>query len=480
MRTFLLGSVALVANLLFLDRSVEPLPQTITLTGRLTFADYERLIEQPFDVPAGTRRIEIALTATGAERRTVIDLGLRGPDGLRGWSGGRTNRVSVSRLSATPGYLPGPLPPGKWAVLLGVPNIREGSDETYTIAITMSADESASDRPVLRSGPGWFVGDLHAHSFHSDGRGRSQGGKAVPVPMHRVLDEASKNGLDFIAVSDHNTASHWLDIDRLQPYYDRVLLLHGREITTYRGHANTVGERTFAEFRLPSPTSSPAMLLRPIGDAGAFVSINHPTAPDDERCMGCGWNVTDEQMRGAVHGVEVVNGDATGGPLYGWPFWADLLNRGWRVTAVGGSDDHTPDDPADRNVGTPATVVWARELSEAALVEGLKSGRVYVRTRGGQGPSVDIEAVSGDVTYPMGADLPATPSAPVLVRAAVRDASGQTLEWILKGRVDVGVPITEASVAIERSVNLKSGDWVSVVIRDAAGPTAISNAIRRR
>lgn len=58
-------------------------PKTITIDSQLTFADYERLVEQPFDVPAGTRRIEVELSYTGADRRTVVDAGLRGPAGLR-------------------------------------------------------------------------------------------------------------------------------------------------------------------------------------------------------------------------------------------------------------------------------------------------------------------------------------------------------------------------------------------------------------
>ena len=62
--------------------------RTLTFSRVLTRADYERIIEQPFDVPAGTRRIEVRYRSTGADARTVVDLGLRGPSGLRGWSGG--------------------------------------------------------------------------------------------------------------------------------------------------------------------------------------------------------------------------------------------------------------------------------------------------------------------------------------------------------------------------------------------------------
>lgn len=82
-------------------------PRIITIDGRLTRADYERHIEREFQVPAGTRRVEIEYAVSGAERRTVVDLGLRGPSGLRGWSGGSKRRIFVSALGATPGYLPG-------------------------------------------------------------------------------------------------------------------------------------------------------------------------------------------------------------------------------------------------------------------------------------------------------------------------------------------------------------------------------------
>jgi hypothetical protein len=132
------------------------------------------------------------------------------------------------------------------------------------------------------------------------------------------------------------------------------------------------------------------VLTGPASD-GAFISINHPTAPDDERCMGCGWNDTDAETLSTVHGVEVVNGGSASGELAGWDFWVDLLNRGLQVTAVGGSDEHTPEDMANGRLGSPATVVFAEELSEQAIVAGLKAGRVYIRTEGPDGPQLDFQ-----------------------------------------------------------------------------------------
>lgn len=447
-------------------------PHTLTFEGTLTRADYERLFEQAFDVPAGTRRIELVVTHSGADRRTVLDVGLRGPSGFRGWSGGRRETIDVSALTATPGYLPGPIEPGRWAVVVGVPNIREGSQDRFTITLTLHDTDRPSPSRVIRSGPGWFVGDLHAHSGHSDGRVRVGSPRAAGAPPHRVFDAALSAGLDFVTLSDHNTVAHWLDVDRLQPYYDTLLLLHGREVTTYRGHANTAGEPAFHDFRLASPADSPEPLLRTIAVSGAFVSINHPGRPDDESCMGCGWNVADDGVLGAVHGVEVVNGMTRSGPEWGWPIWAAWLNRGARLTAVGGSDEHTPDEPEDYRIGQPATVVWARELSETAIVDGLKSGRVYIRTRGPDGPALEFEAEAGGVRYPMGAVIPA---GPLRLSATITGADGQELQWIRNGSaMATGIVVSGAA---ERRVDARSGDWFALVVRDAGDPSLISNAI---
>ncbi|MEZ5287964.1 MAG: CehA/McbA family metallohydrolase [Vicinamibacterales bacterium] len=411
---------------------------------------------------------------TGAERRTVVDVGLRGPAGFRGWSGGRGDVVTVSAVTATAGYLPGPIEPGAWTVLLGVPNIRPGSVDRFTVTVTLHDTDRPVDGPVVRTAPGWYAGDLHAHSAHSDGRVRVGTPRAVGAPPFLVFAAAAREGLDFITLSDHNTVSHWLEVDRLQPYFDTLLLLHGREVTTYRGHANTAGERAFSEFRLASPDASPAALMRAIRESGAFVSINHPGRPDDETCMGCGWNVTDDEMLGAVDGVEVVNGMTRSGDQWGWPLWAAWLNRGARLTAVGGSDEHTPDETDDYAVGQPTTVVWADELSEGGIVRGLKSGRVYIRTRGPRGPSLEFHATQGGTRVEMGAALDVAGETDVEFVADVDGADGQTLEWIRNGEIVATQP---ASRHASRMLRVAPGDWVAIMVREAGDPTVIGNPI---
>jgi len=463
-------------------RTAVTFPVTVTLQGEVTRADYETLRELPFDVPAGTARIELQLEAEGSDARTVFDVGLRSPEGLRGWSGGRRERLHISALEASAGYLPGPISAGRWAVILGVPNVREGRRDAFRVSVTLS-DRAREWGPVVRSGPAWYAGDLHAHSGHSDGRIRIGTPQAIGGPVHVVFEAARQAGLDFVTLSDHNTAAHWLDVARLQPFYAPMLLLPGREVTTYRGHANTVGERAFSDFRLSSPQASPVEVMAPIRSSGAFVSINHPGRPDDETCMGCGWNVDDEAMLDAVDGVEIVNGMTHSGPQSGWAIWARWLNRGHRLTAVGGSDEHTPDETTDYALGQPTTVVWAEALSEGALVAGLKSGRVYVRVNGPGGPTLDLRATDGVTTWQMGDEVPASAVNGLRFEADVAGADGQRVEWIRNGEVVATRTIQGTAVRLPQALTVVAGDWVALTVRQGAVPTAFSNPVyvgRRR
>jgi predicted metal-dependent phosphoesterase TrpH len=151
--------------------------------------------------------------------------------------------------------------------------------------VRLSPNEDAGG-PTVRTGPDWFAGDLHSHSGHSDGRTTTHSGAVVPVPAHRVFDAAHDAGLDFMALTDHNTIAQWLDVDRFQPYYEGLLLLHGREITTYEGHANAIGEQRFHDFRVGELTSKD--VLAAAAADGAFVSTNHPRLPGGESSSGGG------------------------------------------------------------------------------------------------------------------------------------------------------------------------------------------------
>lgn len=422
----------------------------IVLAGELTGADNRTYVAAPFQVPAGVHRVTVEFAYTGREDRTTIDLGLFDPYGFRGWSGGNKSRFTLSATDATPSYLPGPLPPGEWRLQLGVPNIRSKARSTWTAKVWFerSADAPVAPAPI-RAGAGWYRGDFHAHSGHSDGTCLSRKGASVPCPVFRLLEAGVARKLDFIALTDHNTTSHFQSIGELAPWFDDLLVLLGMEMTTFQGHLNLFAPRGFVDFRLGS-AEVPDMdaLLAAAGARSGLVAVNHPALPSGELCMGCGWTASIDWSR--VDAVEVLNGGAItamGGaaqsPLSGIPFWEALLTRGYRITAIGGSDSHEPDRAADKPgaLGRPATVVYAGELSQTAILEGVKRGRVYIDVEGA-GAVLTFDLAARGRTYGMG--------------DALCPARGDRL------RITAGAgAIPDAVVEIVASPNLKAGGIVA-------------------
>lgn len=104
------------------------------------------------------------------------------------------------------------------------------------------------------------------------------------------------------------------------------------------------------------------------------MSINHPFA----ECPACNWSLGWESN----DAVEVWNGPWDSTDEQAVQLWQKMLVEGKRITAVGGSDSHSP--PSVN--GLPTSVVKGRGRSQAAIVEGVKAGRVYLV----QGPGMDV------------------------------------------------------------------------------------------
>ncbi len=255
------------------DQPAQPPAASLSsvLEGTVRGSQNQSYINVPFPVPAGTERVTITFAYTGKEQHTNLDLGLLDPSELRCWSGGNKSTLTVGLMDATPSCLPGAIPPGTWNVLIGVPNIRANVESHYTIHVYLSSTGAVAAEPKvliepLRAGPTanpadedlsagapkWFRGDLHMHTAHSDGQCPSQTGKMVPCPLFFTVDAAARRGLDFIAITDHNASSQYDAMRELQPYFDKVLLIPGREITTFQGHINFLGSNDFIDFRLDS------------------------------------------------------------------------------------------------------------------------------------------------------------------------------------------------------------------------------------
>jgi hypothetical protein len=439
-------------------------PDTV-LEGVVTGAQNQTYIQVPFVVPSGTKRVTLTFAYTGKEQHTALDLGLLDPDQLRCWSGGNKSLLTVGINDATPSCLPGLIPPGKWNVLIGVPNIRPNVQSHFTVHLYFSSTGSVSSEPAelnvpLRAGPAWYRGDLHMHTAQSDGACPSQTGKMVPCPVYFTADAAARRGLDFIAITDHNATSQYNPMRELQPYFDKLLLIPGREITTFDGHINFLGTTDFVDFRLGSK-DVPDMntLLRSADSLGGITSINHPADPSGEMCMGCGWTPPTKVDTRLLTAVEAVNGGSEEYGIPNIPFWDKQLNDGCRLAGIGGSDNHRPMQPLDGigSVGSPTTVVYAAELSTPAILAGIRAGHVFIDVAGTRDRSLEVTARAGDKAVHMGDMLAAHEGDTVNFEMHVIAAQGGKARWIEDGKEVASKTNADVS-SVDQSFSLA---WVS-------------------
>jgi hypothetical protein len=414
-----------------------PAKPAIHLHGTISGKQNNTYVMAPFDVPPGIVSITVTFNYTEREQRTTLDLGLFDPERFRGWSGGNKSTFTVSETNATPSYLPGPIIPGKWKLIIGVPNIRPNVTSQYEAEIYFTrrdGEQSFTDKP-LRTGPAWYRGDLHMHTAHSDGSCLSQSGRKVPCPVFLTAEAAAERGLDFIAVTDHNTISHYDALRELQPYFDKLLFIPGREITTFWGHANLFGPTQFFDFRAGDTTSTQSLFER-AQKIGAILSINHPNAPTGEECMGCGWTPKQSLDPHLIHVIEAVNGGEEYGPHSSVSFWEKYLNQGLRVTAIGGSDNHNAQIPAGKTnaIGSPTTVLYADDLSVHSLLDAIRKGHAFVDLSASRGRILDVVAEDNGQKAMMGDALAAPANSTIRISAHITACENLRLRFLLDGR----------------------------------------------
>src|SRR5262249_44290037 len=126
-----------------------------------------------------------------------------------------------------------------------------------------------------------------------------------------------------------------------------------------------------------------------------------PNSPSGEDCMGCGWNPPGYDFA-KTDAVEIANGGGLRAfgiddRVFAFNFWYGLLDKGFHPTAIGGSDNHDAD--ASDGIGTPTTVVYAAELSQPAILDGIKAGHVFIDVEGTKDRLLEIKsggAMMGD------------------------------------------------------------------------------------
>lgn len=470
-----------------MDQAGHKASHIIEIAGHLSPADklasaYRML---PFDVPGGIARLEVGYSFSnddpGGFMRSagnVLDVGLfdaRGSEfmcaeGFRGWSGSARREFFIAPGGATPGYLPGPILPGRWQIILGLHRILpQGCD--YRVVVRLYAGEiSRPDPPalppwpVLRREPGWYRGDLHGHSHHSDAVGS----------LADLAAAAREQGLDFMAVTEHNTVSH---LPHLAAHAGPdLLLLPGQEITTEQGHANAWGIRRWHEFRCENREQM-AQVVADVRSEGALISVNHPKE------NGPPWKFGSEAQFDCLEVWQapwfVFNDQSLA-------LWHQLLRQGHRITAVGGSDIHQP--PFDGQVGNlavgkPCTWVYAEELSAAGVLAGIKAGHVFI-SEDAPGPRLFLAAdADGDGRYEamMGDEVRLPVGTNLHLRCRVEGAAGCQLR-IRSTEGDRIVAIKEDDFTDEWLAQIEADTFFRAEVTDQPEPPyivmrALSNPI---
>jgi hypothetical protein len=438
----------------------------------------------PFAVPPRTRSIAVSyeyfepVTAPfGMGPGSVLDIGLfdsRGHEfldgtGFRGWSGSSRSEFHITPTEATPGYIRGPLFPGEWNLMLGVARA-EASGLRYAVDVRLDiagdGEEVPAELPVLAGGATatavkdvgraggrggrWLKGDLHCHTLHSDGLNT----------VREIVERAVELGLDFLAVTDHNTNTHHEDLEALSGL--PIILIPGEEVTTYWGHANTWGLREWIEYRCADQQSMSAV-QRYIREKGGLFSINHP------KCIGPPW-----LFRG-WEGFQAMEVWQAPWRFYNWESlerWEDLLQRGERVVAVGGSDTHSipPAEPRHpHGLAEPTTWVYAEEPSETGVLAAIRAGHVFVTDSPERGSHLVLLAdADGDGRYEkmMGDEAP---PGPMRFRVEVRGGNERRLWLIADGETLDIIPLDRDEATFDFTLDMSGRRYVRAELRGRRG-----------
>ena len=446
---------------------------TYTFTGQLTTEDNKTYKAHPFNVPEDVTNVHITFDytpeyGTGRIHRNQVDISLDDPDGIRGnWSRAcAENGIHVNAIASSPGFITGEVQAGEWTVYVAAHRILSPDTVEYTINITLSTDELDLNPPtydgsqrVAKAETGWYRGDLHAHTLHSDGW--------WDIP--EFTEYMRSRGLDFVSLSDHNTPTG-LAQHRSQTE-DGFLTMGGMELSTFNGHMLALGNSNWYEWRLGIRDGVDiTSIMQAVVDSGALLIIAHPMAPDEPFCSGCHW-FFDEARPGVAMGVEVWNGYWQVFNEQGLQQYYTWLNLGHRLVLTSGTDIHNRPVP-DETRRAGANVVYAEELSEKAILDAVGKGHSYVSAE----PELLLTATSASGKEAMCGDK--LPNEASTIKVTWNDAHIEDiLRFIVDGKVHEQVDV---GVSGERQWTLEANQaaWCTVELRDANNDMwAVSNPI---
>jgi hypothetical protein len=186
--------------------------------------------------------------------------------------------------------------------------------------------------------------DLHVHTCYSED---------ATTTLKEVMYYAKKNGLDGVAVTDHETLKGALKLARKS----RLIIIPGLEVETLRGHILALNITT-----LIPPNLSLTETVQKIHDAGGVAVVAHPAVVLK---TGLGLKITSNSN---IDAVEVINSASF--PFFLSTYLGRRLAQRLNLPQTAGSDAHHA-----LEIGAAYTLVNA-DSNTADVTEAIRKGAI--------------------------------------------------------------------------------------------------------
>lgn len=420
-------------------------PDTFCYHGVFSTRDQKKYFQFPFEVKHGASKVSVRLLYSKEQKNTLY---LQAYDYRRFRGIGKPAKndkkseieMTITPTYASPGALFGNLPKGRWVAEIDAMEV--SSICKYQLIIEVFYDSAKANRfaikkpnqknLILSKEKRWYKGELHIHSQESDGADS----------VKDIIQLAKKEKLDFIAITDHNTNSAW-------QYYKKnkdILLLPAVEISTYKGHANALGVEDWIDWRLGNRNRSLQDIVKDAQGQGGIFSINHPRTFNHNG--EASWRFQDTNFH-EIDAIEIWNApwhvENKQANERARSLWNELLNKGYRLTGIGGSDLHCFDE-YKKKLGYFLNYIYCENLSQEALLEGIRRGKVFMTL----GPKLFFKALYAGKEYMMGDSIPAIKGTTIEFHIEIKDLNEALELHILKD----GYPIKKHSCPSNEKMDL--------------------------
>ena len=232
-----------------------------------------------------------------------------------------------------------------------------------TSALGVMAGVAITDpppRPPVRSGAYTILaGDFHVHAFPGDGT-------LAPWALAR---EASRRGLDVIALTNHNHMIAWRVSQALPWPTGGAMVIPGEELTSAGYHMAAIGITRTVPWRQPA-----AAAARAIQAAGGVAIAAHP--------------IYGERAGLDSAAIDAIDGFEAAHPAqHEWPTAARQIEEFRRraftarpsIAAIGSTDFH-----ATAPLGLCRTFLFVTEVSPRGVLDAIRAGRTVACDGRGQ------------------------------------------------------------------------------------------------